>query len=90
MGLLTESSWGGELRLLSSVAVDAVGTSRGVVAPARVGRYELLLDQLGMEDQLGDMDLKVAGRLWNSMAGRCLRAIRAARPLPFESCPGTQ
>ncbi|EFN54220.1 hypothetical protein CHLNCDRAFT_36088 [Chlorella variabilis] len=36
VGLLTESSWGGELRLLSSVA-------------------------LGMEDQLGDMDLKVAG-----------------------------
>ncbi len=61
VGLMTDAAWGGEARQLSSVPVQAVGGAGGAVAPAALGRYELLLDQLGMEDQLGDMDLKVAG-----------------------------
>lgn len=58
MGLFTEASWGGEAQELGAMPVARVS---GVVPPSPLGRYELLLDQLGMEDQLGDMDLKVAG-----------------------------
>eukprot|EP00887_Chlorella_sp_A99_P006254 scaffold3.g6254.t1 len=44
-------------------AAGAAGGGRaGAAAPAEEwGRYELLVDLLGMEDQLGDMDLKLAG-----------------------------
>ena len=56
VGLLSESGWSGEARQLPAAPVEAVGAA----APP-LGRYELLTDILGMEDQLGDMDLKVAG-----------------------------
>ena len=57
VGLLTEGAWSGEARALGAAPVQEVGGE----ATGAVGRYELLTDQLGMEDQLGDMDLKVAG-----------------------------
>lgn len=55
MGLVTDHSWSGAARELPPAHAAAPGEA------APVGRYELLTDQLGMEDQLGDMDLKVAG-----------------------------
>jgi hypothetical protein len=61
VGLLTEAGWSGEAQELPAAPVAALSQADGRVRAARLGRYELLLDQLGMEDQLGDMDLKVAG-----------------------------
>ncbi len=55
VGLVTDSAWDGAARKLPPASAAAPAES------APVGRYELLTDQLGMEDQLGDMDLKVAG-----------------------------
>ncbi|KAL4458391.1 hypothetical protein ABPG75_013256 [Micractinium tetrahymenae] len=55
VGLMTDSSWSGAARELPPSPVAAPAQA------APVGRYELLTDLLGMEDQLGDMDLKVAG-----------------------------
>lgn len=55
MGLFTESSWRGEVGSLAPAPVAEVALA------APVERYELLTDLLGMEDQLGDMDFKIAG-----------------------------
>lgn len=55
VGLVTDNAWSGAAQELAPAPVDASA------AAAPVGRYELLTDLQGLEDQLGDMDLKVAG-----------------------------
>eukprot|EP00798_Chlamydomonas_sp_ICE-L_P013418 gene13418-19271_t len=59
MGLLTE--WGGKQ---SGYKMKAGGTNPGEPCwswPSSYGRHKLITDVQGAEDQLGDMDFKVAG-----------------------------
>lgn len=82
VGLMSESGFAGEARELPVAPVGAAAV------PPPLGRHELLTDLQGVEDQLGDMDLKVAGALrwaccvlrmlWHAVAPRC--AVHLQQP----------
>ncbi|PSC68371.1 polyribonucleotide nucleotidyltransferase [Micractinium conductrix] len=57
VGLFMDDSWDGACGELAGAPVAQAG---GAAVPP-VGRYELLTDLQGIEDQTGGMDLKVAG-----------------------------
>ena len=67
VGLLREDRWGGAAAAGGGGGGEG-GLQRQQAAP--FGRYELLTDLLGMEDQLGDMDFKVAGARKHVWGGR--------------------